>query len=43
MIGETVTDKMIGDTTLDQTIEGTIIEIDKIIETTLNRDIEIEV
>ena len=41
MIGKIVTDKMIGETIIDNTIEG--IEIDKIMETTLNKDIEIEV
>ena len=43
MTGVTVTDQMIGETITDKTIEGTIIEIDQIMEKTINRDIEIEV
>ena len=43
MIGKTGTDKMIGETILDKTIEGTIKEIDKIMDRTISEDIEIQV
>ena len=43
MIGETITDQMIGKTIIDRTIEGTITEIDQIMEGKINRDIGIEV
>ena len=42
-IGMTITDQMIGETIIDKTIEGTITEIDQIIEGIINRDIDIEV
>ena len=41
MIGKTVTDKMVGETLIDKKIERTILEIEKIMEITLNKDIEI--
>ena len=43
MIGKTITDQMIGETIIDRTIEGTITEIDQIMEGTINKDIGIEV
>ena len=43
MIGKTVTDQTIGETIIDRTIEGTITEIDQIMEGTINKDIGIEV
>ena len=42
-IAKTITDQMIGKTIIDKTIEGKTIEIDKIMEGTINKGIEIEV
>ena len=43
MIGKTTTDIVIGETIIDKIIEGTITEIDQIMEGTMKRYIEIEV